>query len=199
MQNEKFNELVAFVVNPIGDGLMRHYSGLCWRTNWEADLYLQYGEMRQSVRSKMQLAQDAHQRIDRHKIAATFANAILSIRPIIESSETKNPSAGHRLINEALAFLVGGAIVIKFIRNQYKNDEIKLGRIGKEIQFPPANEIAYPEHAYKALWHAKSSNTLDDFLLSNLFFMIESYHLKGKGIIDSQSVAADSFEAVGNL
>jgi hypothetical protein len=200
MQDDKFNELIQFVVKPIGDGLLKHYGGLEWAQGWDANLRAEYDSIRAAVRAKMNMAtDDPHQRIDRHKVAASFANAILNTKPIVFHAGTHLTSRGHRLVNQALAFLVGVGIILRFIRARYKDRPEYLKLLGDTVEFPPANEVNYPEHVYKALYHAHTNGTADDFLLSNLFFLIESYHIRCKGLPPNVSIPPESKDTVQGL
>lgn len=177
MDEGKFREIVNGVVSVIGKRLTSQFPELRWNPGWEGRLLAGYDEVRGRIRGQMFSDPDLYDhRIDRHKVASAFTIAVLKARPLTASGST--PSAGARLANETLAFLTGTRIVQLFVtRRLTVGDPTLADRVRKtSIIFPPANEGNYAAHTYKALYNAGHSG-LNDFVLANLYFLIESFHL----------------------
>ena len=183
----KLREIEEHVVSIIGDKLIKEFPGLAWRQGWKIRIRDSYNTNRTKTHSKMcEFPHTPDHRIDRHKVAAAYTTAIIKTKPLEVIATTPYPSAGARLANESLAFLSAVKIVRDFLIARFKGAEEFQG--GEEwpdkiatnaITFPLANDGEYPEHMYKALFHAHGE--LNEFILANLYFLIESYHLKSLG------------------
>jgi hypothetical protein len=182
MDDRKFNEIADSVIQPIGDRLVSHTEGIAWLPFWKESLAREYDEIRLHIRGQMFNEPDtmAH-RIDRHKVAAAFTKGIMKVKPLRLKAGVENPSPGARLANEMLAFLVAVRVVQQFLVRRFKelpewNEKLATA----SFIFPPANEVKYPEHIYKAFFNA-DCNGLNVFVLANLYFLIESHHLHSLG------------------
>lgn len=182
MDDVKFREIAASVIMPYGDRLISRYSELIWRPNWQDYLQSTYDAARLCIHAEMRKFPDIlDHRIDRHKIAAAFTKAIMETSPLLIKEGTSRPSDGARLANETLAFLTSVRIVRQILIKRFKDVPGWSEKIADAtIRFPPATDGDYPEHAYKAFFSATHSS-LNFFILANLYFLIESYHLQSLG------------------
>lgn len=182
MEESKFIEIAQSVILPFGNRLIARDKELTWRRDWQDCLQSSYKTARECVHAEMRKFPPVpNHRIDRHKVAAAYTKAIMESRPLEIIGGTVNPSVSARLANETLAFLSAVRIVQKFLAERFKNEPLWPDKInGTSIKFPPANDGAYPEHAYKA-FHNATPSQLNLFVLANLYFMIESYHLQSLG------------------
>lgn len=183
MDDKVFDGIAENVVLHVGERLRKKYpnAGLDWKDGWRASLRTSYDVLREQIRGQMFASPGLNDhRIDRHKVAAAFTRAIMEARPLKTSGN--EPSEGGRLANEALAFLSGVRIVQRFLVNRFKAQREIAEKIATTlVRFPPANDGDYPVHAYKAFHNAGHAG-LNVFVLSNLYFLIESFHLQTLGI-----------------
>lgn len=121
-------------------------------------------------------------RIDRHKIAAAVAAAILSVRPIVPGLDT---SAGARLANETFAVQAGALVVWYFVLQRIRNEAPEHFTKCKDagFAFPPTGDENYVAHASKMLYHWRKRGTLGNLVLANLFFLLESFQLSRIGYV----------------
>lgn len=122
-------------------------------------------------------------RIDRHKVGAAMARAILHVQPLIlvapfDERDKTIKNTGH-FANEILAFHVALSIVQSFIltKANRSNDATTTEVFKDGFVFPPAQHESYDMHTCKALHYAKIEGRSDLFIFANLLFMIESYTL----------------------
>lgn len=183
MDDKAFDGIAEHVVLHVGEKLREKYpnAGLDWKDGWQKGLRASYDVLRDQIRGQMFSSPGLNDhRIDRHKVAAAFTRAIMEVQPLKTSGS--EPSEGGRLANEALALLSGVRIVQRFLVNRFKAQREIAEKIATTpVRFPPANDGEYPVHAYKAFHNAGHAG-LNVFVLSNLYFMIESFHLQALGI-----------------
>ena len=182
MDETKFREIAVNVVSPNGNHLINRHSELIWRRGWQDALQDNYENTRSCIHDEMRRYPNIlNHRIDRHKIAAAFTKAIMEVKPLEIKNGMLNPSLGARLANEALAFLTAVRIVRQFLVSRFRNETDWSEKVAfAAINFPPASEGEYPEHVYKAFFNATHGG-LNAFVLANLYFLIESYHLQSLG------------------
>lgn len=183
MDDKVFDGIVEHVILKIGDRLRKQYPNaqMDWKDGWRESLRSSYKVSREQIRGQMFASPGLNEhRIDRHKVAAAFTRALIETQPL--KTHGKEPSEGGRLANEALAFLSGVRIVQRFLVSRFKTAREIAEKIATtHFHFPPANDGEYPAHVYKAFFNAGHAG-LNLFVLSNLYFLIESFHLQTLGI-----------------
>ncbi|MDO8811183.1 MAG: hypothetical protein Q7J38_04040 [Gallionella sp.] len=184
MGDGTFNKIAQSVILRVGNSIIANHGELTWRHDWQNCLRPSYESARQAVHDEMRKFPPVpDHRIDRHKVAAAYTKAIMVSKPLEIKGGTLNPSVGARLANEALAFLSAVRVVQSFLVARFESEPVWATKIrDTSIRFPPAHDGFYPEHAYKAFRNA-TLEQYNFFVLANLYFLIESYHLQSLGWI----------------
>lgn len=177
MEHEKFAELRDKILQPLAVRLIAKWPGLALRDAWASRIEDNYDECRRNIRSAMlsQFLPDPSLRIDRHKVAASVAWAILRAIPFTFAGN----AIGGRLATEHLAFYAAIAVVASFGRSEAE----KAGNTSLAVlyaapfRFPLSTDGPYTEHTLKMLYQARPDG-LNPFMMSNLLFVIEQYHLE---------------------
>lgn len=137
-------------------------------------VYAQFVQIYKMIHDHMKKVEEV--RIDRHKIGATMAVAILKTTPmILEAGEEESISLRCRLANEILAFGAALNILISFLnaRARQDHDNTMLAFLNNGPKFPPCNKHGYEMHIYRSFHYAMRSDHLDVFLLAHILFWIE--------------------------
>lgn len=175
MDRDVFDRMCAGTLIKVANKLQKSHPNMTWKPSWELELFLAYEAERASIRQQMKLFPDlSGHRIDRHKIAAAMARAILKVRPLLAGGDT---SLGARLANEALAIISGVMIVWNFVIQRIREtDPQRVSRYSQHgITFPPTADEKYLTHACKMLYYCNDGGNL---MLANLFFLLEACHLR---------------------
>lgn len=191
MKKDLFERISAKMVKDAGEGLSKTHSttshALLWKANWMEPLHSEYEKWRHVAHEVMGHAvvgPDANgQRIDRHKVAAAFAMAILKIEPLsVKTNQEKTPYSLW-LVSEMLA--VG--VAIEIVRRMLLADKDAFhGKLGSELSIPATKEESYLLQTYKMLWLAKrdvaneKANETTLLMLANILFLLEAYNLSGE-------------------
>lgn len=191
MEQPKWDELVAEILQPIGDDLIADYSGIRWndepKRGWQSKLKQSYEIQRNIIRTKMlgsAFSQDSTEvdggiRVDRHKIAAALTNGIMESLPLIAVSG-QDCSEGARLANEQLAIEASISLLVSFGKADAEDAHNRsLDWIfSQDFRFPDsAKEEAYERHLVKALHHARITKKFDPFMYANIMFLLELHHI----------------------
>lgn len=182
IREEKFKHITDVIIPYYGEFLIDRYKELTWRPEWQSCVKDTYETVRLCIHNEMRKEPTVYDhRIDRHKVAAAFTKAIIQVRPLMLKQGISNPSPGARLANEALAFASSVRISRQFLVRRFKDVPEWSERIAEEaIKYPPASDGDFIAHAYKAFFNA-TPGSLNGFILANLYFLIESYHLRSLG------------------
>lgn len=179
MDFKQFQEIVETIIVPTGDELISKHS-LCWaKGGWRTTAHNLYESMRKEIRTDMRLDERlGDHRIDRHKIAAGLLHALMKVKPLESTTLTKkNPPA--RLANEQLAVLSALKLVLHFVEERLLPQPEELKKIdGQEVAWPEAQDIPYLLHLCKTVDHAIRNQKYSAYLVANVFFMLEAFHLK---------------------
>ena len=143
-----------------------------------AAVYAEYERVRKNIKARMD---NENCVLDRHKVAAAMAKAIIVTEPIriksfLEdgSEETKLPAITF-LANEVTALHTAISIVQSFRSSQREN--------GQEISRTPltlpesSHGNEYDMHLCKAMMYSREEGSFDVFFFANILFMIEQYSL----------------------
>lgn len=176
MEQGKFQELEWTILSPLATKLTNLWPGLSLKTNWSNRIEEQYEEARRLIRGAMRRdgIPDDEIRIDRHKVGAALIWAILRALPFSYDGKT----IGGRFSNEYLAFHSAIAVVVSFGKTEANKagNQALAAKYAATFQFPIANHDAtYVEHTMKLLYNSRQN--IDFFMLANLLFVLEQYHL----------------------
>jgi hypothetical protein len=176
-----FEEFVITCVREHGLELRKQYSpsaDIGWCVHWDTRIRDEYDGIRMDVRKDMALG-DEH-RIDRHKIAAAVALAILRVKPLEPAKDAPAIPREARYANEILAITVGVRITQDFMSYDYKlaGDDDKTQHAVAQFVWPPATDgqESYLRQFVKELRHTVTKGTCDPYLLAHVFFLLEAYH-----------------------
>lgn len=176
MNGEKFGEIEAAILRPLAARLTGKWPGLELKEGWGLIVSDQYEECRRHIRGRMRRAgvAEGDLRIDRHKVGAALAWAILRAMPFTYAGR----ALGGRFATEHLAFYAAIAVVVSFGRTEAarNSDAALMARYQSPFRFPPADDGPYLEHTLKML-HESRADGINPFMLANLLFVLEQYHL----------------------
>lgn len=161
-------------------GLAGKQSGLHTR------LFKAYSKYREDIRRDMKI--DDSSRIDRHKVAAALTLAILQERPLeIDTQTQNNLSWQARYINEELSIISSIRLVLLFV--DYEHQKLQgsspcVGFLDKPFSWPDTGNTqeTYARQLAKELDHAIRQDKHDIYLLANVYFLLEAFHLSKLGL-----------------
>lgn len=182
MDFNQFEEIVETIIAPTGEELINKH-GLRWvKSDWKNSAHNLYESMRKDIRADMRLDESlGDHRIDRHKIAAGILFALLKAKPLEMPVITK-ASPAARMANEQLAVISALKLVLHFVEERLAAHPDELDKISdKEVAWPKAQDIHYLLHLCKTAFHAVQTSKYNAYLVANIFFMIEAYHLGAYG------------------
>ena len=178
MDFSQFEEIVETIIAPTGEDLISKHK-VRWATHdWKNNAHNIYESIRKEIRTDMRIDESlGDHRIDRHKIAAGILFALLKVKPLEPTVVTKaNPAA--RMANEQLAVLSALKLVLHFVEERLAELPDQLDKISnQEVAWPKAQDIHYLLHLCKTVFHAIQHSKYNAYLIANIFFMIEAYHL----------------------
>lgn len=188
MDRQQFDALVSGVIRPNGEiilasTLVNGSPSITWVPGWQDALYESYQQWRDQIHSQKAPPQVGKPgRIDRHKVAAALMLSILGSMPFqfCEGAETNALSV--YLANEILALRVGVHVVIEFLRAVARSERDTRMQfiLRRPIVFPTVAKDAddYCLQTYRALYLLRERPGLASLLLlSNLLFVLESFHI----------------------
>lgn len=192
MDREKFFLLVKGVVIPDGELIKESTissgeSAIDWVPGWDEALYSSYQDWREKTHAHMlHRHMRADGRIDRHKVAAALMLAILESMPFQFREGAEENLLSVYLANEILALRVGLHVVLVFLREAaiIAKDTQALFILRRPFVFPsvaPGNDD-YRLQTYRALYRLRESPKFENLLLlSNLLFVLETFHMEHSG------------------
>lgn len=132
------------------------------------------------------------ERIDRHKIAACYMIAIITVRPLIVTKKIDGESI-PLAINECLAITVGLSIIRAFIESSITNDEhipkkeadLKIKKLDEGMQIPEnqlVNHGDYIENYASELHFAALEGNLNILSIAHELYLLEVYTRTKKSI-----------------
>jgi hypothetical protein len=178
-----FDDFVITRIREHGLELRKQYTpsvDIGWCAQWDARLHKEYDAIRMDVRKDMALGSE--HRIDRHKIAAAVALAILRVQPLEIAKGAPAIPREARYANEILAITAGVRITQDFMFYDYKltgyADDDKTQRAVAQFVWPPATDgqESYLCQFVKELRYTVAKGTCDPYLLAHVFFLLEAYH-----------------------
>jgi len=177
LDRETFSHLHDKILLPLTARINKQCPDALLKTEWASRVEDQYEEARRFIRTEMRRMDknDSELKIDRHKVGAAMAWAILRALPF----QYFGSQVAGRFANEDMALKAGIGVVISFGKSDAlkMKDEQLANRYSKPFIFPESSDGPYREHALKMLYQLRSSHAQNLFLLSNLFFVLEQYHL----------------------
>lgn len=189
MDKQEFKELWDKCILPSFEKLKEQDSSIFLRDDSQEVLCRSYNDIKNTAKKRFMKVYGKEVVLDRHKVAACLANAIVIDRPVykkIDDSYTGNEDE-FMIANEALAFGVALSILRAFI-------ELKLERAGdqfgtkrkayqqiceKDFIFPETiMDVTYPVTVCWAWHHNAIGGHFDLLGTANLLFMIENYSVE---------------------
>jgi hypothetical protein len=177
LDQNTFDRLRESVLVPAANKIIKAWPGVILKTEWESRVQDQYEEARRFMRAEMMRMDkdEANLRIDRHKVGAACAWSILRALPFTYSGNL----VGGRFANEEMAFHCAIACVVSWGLSEATkrgNNELA-ARYRKPFKIPTSSDGPYLEHFHKMLYQMRPESMPNLFLLSNLLFVLEQYHL----------------------
>jgi hypothetical protein len=177
LDHTTFQAILANTLEPQSQKVIGKYPGLILKNDWETRVEEQYEEARRIIRTEMRRLNqpDDELRIDRHKVGAAIAMAILRALPFTYTGLL----VGGRLANEDFSFRAAIGVVVSFGYTEAKkaDDKELMRRYKTPFLFPPSSDGPYREHILKVFYLLRQGQTINLFLLSNLLFVLEQFHL----------------------
>lgn len=189
MNKQEFQELWDKCILPSFKKLEEQDSSIFLREGSQEVLCRTYNDIKNTAKRRFMKVYDKGVVLDRHKVAACLANAIVIDKPVckkLDESYSGNED-DFMIANEALAFGVALSILRAFI-------ELKLERAGdqfgmkqraykqiceRDFVFPETiMDVSYPVTVCWAWHHNVLSGFFDLLGTANLFFMIENYSVE---------------------
>ena len=132
------------------------------------DIYNEYERLKTEIKER-HFSDKNNNYIDRHKIGACFAGAVLKIKPIIakEKKENEVENLIYFLPNEFLALNVSINIVYSF------NKDTSL-----KFDYPSSDKQNYIHWICYSLYDEKlNSKEFNSLMFSNILFLLEQYNI----------------------
>lgn len=188
MNKQEFEKLWNACIIPSFDAIKRQDKALYLRDGSFESLCRCYNDIKNSTKNLF-MKKDEPIRLDRHKIAACLAKAIVVNRPIykeIEDEYTGNEE-NFLIANESLAFVTALSILRAYI--ELKLEKQEKGFIEREAAYRKIceSDFVFPDTIMHVdystsvcwAWHHNIINGHFDVLgTANLFFMIENYSVE---------------------
>lgn len=173
MKDIRFHDIAAGIIIPLGEKCREYSPDITWSQSWEAKTEKAFKDYIEEAYSKLNQGKkidNLDSRIDRHKISAALALAILDCSPLTP------PQPQLKVIdclpNECLAFKTAMQLVVQIALQDAveRNDESKMEYLKQDFDYPiTCDQKSYTLHVYKAFYHAKKERKLDLLILVNLF------------------------------
>jgi hypothetical protein len=116
--------------------------------------------------------------LDRHKIAACITVAVMKTRllhPDNIDGDSNYTLIGAKRINEQLAFLCGLNVLISYMRADIKAEDSLKNFILPTTRYPDKSE--YIDSITRALYYSNTVSGFPLLLLSDIYFLLEEYHI----------------------
>ncbi|MCM1049648.1 MAG: hypothetical protein NC433_14625 [Clostridiales bacterium] len=187
MNKQEFSKLWEECIEPTFTALAKEDTSLYIRSGSSDSLCRLYNDIKNSTKKIYMRNFGDIVKLDRHKIAACMAKAILLERPICKRLEEDyaGTEVNFVIANEVLAFLVSTAILKAYIKlklqNEDNNGRKKAYRKICESDFIFPQTIMQVDYRTSVCWawHHNIINGYFDVLgTANLFFMIENYSIE---------------------
>lgn len=186
MNKQEFSKLWKECIEPTFEELAKEDTSLYIRNGSFDSLCRLYNDIKNSTKKVYMENSGDTVKLDRHKIAACMAKAIVLERPVCKRVEENyvGTETDFVIANEVLAFLVSIAILKAYIKLKLQKEE----NSGCEVAYRKIceSDFVFPQtimHVdYRTsvcwAWHHNIVNGYFDVLgTANLFFMIENYSI----------------------
>lgn len=189
MNKQEFEQFWNKCIFPTFEEFAKVDKGLYIRDGSIDSLCRIYNDIKNCTKTTFMKKDDAVVKLDRHKIAACMAKAIVLERPIckvIEDDYT-GKETNFLIANEALAFSVALSIIKAYIKLKLENqDDNFMKREGAykkicEMDFTFPNTIMNVDYKTSVCWawhHNIVNGHFDVLGTANLLFMIENYSVE---------------------
>lgn len=185
MNKNEFEKIWDKCIVPSFEVLKKQDSTIYLRAGSFDSLCICYNDIKNSTK-RLFMKSGTNGKLDRHKIAACLAKAIVMDKPICKKVNTGYTGAEEKfsLANEALAFAVSLSILRAYIELKLKNEVSEFVSRKNAYQNICEHDFVFPstiigvdyEVSVCWAWHHNIINGNFDVLgTANLFFMIESY------------------------
>lgn len=188
MNKQEFERLWSGCIVPSFTELYKQDQTLYLREGSSSSLCRCYNSIKNNTK-RLFMKNSGSVRLDRHKIAACLAKAIVVVRPIGKTLDDGYTGTEDEfpLANEALAFSVSLSILRAFIELKLKNKALESGLRKDACQKICDSDFIFPDTIIGVdysvsvcwAWHHNITNGNFDVLgTANLFFMIENYSIE---------------------
>lgn len=187
MNKQEFDKLWKECIEPTFEELVKEDTSLYIRDGSFDSLCRLYNDIKNSTKKLYMKIFGDTVKLDRHKIAACMAKAIVLERPICKRVEENyvGTEADFVIANEVLAFSVSIAILKAYIRLRLQKEDDSSRKVAYtkicEVGFIFPETIMHVDYRTSVCWawHHNIINGHFDILgTANLFFMIENYSVE---------------------
>lgn len=188
MDKQEFKKFWDNCINPTYEKLLKKDDSLYIRDGSFDSLCRCYNDIKNHTKRMFMKKSEETIRLDRHKIAACMAKAIVIDRPICKKVDENYNGAELDFViaNEALAFSVAISILEAYIRlrlesgnSLFESETIYIKICDNGFCFP--DTIMHVDYKTSVCWAWHQSvieGHFDVLGAANLFFMIENYSLQ---------------------
>lgn len=195
VRRDLFDTYYNDVIDTIAKRLIEKYAanGFLYTPNPHA-LYEEYLNQRTMLRDLIKevpktknsssCSKDEVPLLDAHKVSACFTCAIIKVRLISNSNINDEISAPYLLsetprLNEQFAVLCGLSVLFSYMSEDKKNLSLTDDTSQIDFVFPETHyntESKYLDSLVRALYYTNTYTAVNPLLLSNIYFLLESYH-----------------------
>ena len=181
MKREVFEEFFNKTIRTLAKGICDQHKEFSFTDNFDGlfEEYLtQKTLLKMLVKNMDDSSSEERSRLDRHKVAACITVSIMKTR-LLHSNNLDEDNDYSLLeasrMNEQLAFLCGLNVIISYmVKTDPKTSAIK------DFKFPPTryqDESEFIDSIIRGLYYSNASSGFPTLLLSNIFFLLEEYHI----------------------
>lgn len=189
MNKQEFKKFWDECIEPTFKEMSQSDSTLYIRDGSFDSLCRHYNDTKNSIKRLFMKSSGDTVKLDRHKIAACMAKAIVTDRPICKKIEEDFTGKETEAViaNEALAFSVAIAILEAYIKLKLEKKDPAFMTREKAYRKMCESGFAFPktimgvDYATSVCWawyHNALSGHFDVLGTANLFFMIENYSVE---------------------
>ena len=198
MDRTTFFEIYEDTIKPLAKTIIDENSSISIvHTENPAGLYecylLKVETLKSFIKSRDDEADKESAILDRHKISACFAIAIIETRLLSDERVGESDKSGIDFVqnasrfNEQLAFMCGVAVLSMYMatrseKNEHCFEDVN-GKLNEGFVFPPSVcGKTCPDSLIRALYYSHLSYGLNPILLASIFYLLEQYFYKHHGI-----------------
>ena len=183
-----YNQIWSIVIEPTMKDYSNRFAEIATAHNAQEAIWQEYMGFNQHC--KRQYMEDAHGKLDRHKVCACYMYAVVKANVMSCKLADSDTEQNYLALNENLAITVGmsllRAFVIASIENSHSltNEEKVLykAKIENGIIFPECNHGNYRENFVSELHYSNVERNYNILSLANTLFLLEIHTLEREAV-----------------